>query len=318
MLPTDAPTAAAPEVSVILVNWNTADLANAAIASLKRHETSVRIELIVVDNASPGNDADRILRAHPDIRLIRSDRNLGFAGGNNLGAGAATGEFLLLLNTDTLFTEPVLSACLAVAREHAPAIVGCRLRNADGSLQVSAEAFPTVGSVLRDAFTTTSRALRQRLRPLDGNDARRVDWICGAFMLVPREAYLGLGGLSEEIFMYGEDTEFCWRAHAANVATWYVPRASIIHLGGGGTDHASLRGLLLSDAGRLRSFALMRGRARATVLRASLIFRSALRAAAWSFAAILRGGAQRDLLLRKARNHRHALRVLTGLRKGGT
>jgi len=293
LLPTDAHTGAVPEVSVILVNWNTADLAIAAITSLKRHETSVRLELIVVDNASAEDDGGRILREHPDVRLLRSERNLGFAGGNNLGARAAAGEFLLLLNTDTLFTEEVLPACLAVARAQAPAIIGCRLHNADGSLQVSAERFPTVGRVLRDAFASTRSAMEVRMRGLEGAHTRPVDWICGAFLLVPRAAYRELGGLSEAIFMYGEDTEFCWRARAADIATWYVPGVSIIHFGGGGLRHGSLRSVAVSDAGRIRSFAMMRGRGAAFGLRMALLLRSLLRCCAFGAAGLLRRNARR-------------------------
>lgn len=303
---------ASAEVSVILVNWNTAGLANAAIASLKRHEASTRLEIIVVDNASSGDDGDRILREHPDVRLVRSDRNLGFAGGNNLGARAATGEFLLLLNTDTLFTEPVLPACIAVAREHAPAVTACRLRNADGSLQLSAERFPRLRDFVREIFTTAEKLnrIKSDALPSPGDGPAAVDWLCGAFLLVPRATYLELGGLSEAIFMYGEDTEFCWRARKRGIPSLYVPGVAITHLGGGGINHASYRSLRVADTGRLVAFRLMRGAAAAFGLRLVFMARSALRVAGWGLAGILRRDAAR---LRKAGHHAREILALAGI-----
>ncbi|MCD6024324.1 MAG: putative glycosyltransferase [Fibrobacteria bacterium] len=301
-----------PVVSVILVNWNAGELAHAAIASLQLHETTLPLEIILVDNASTDGSADYLERLHPDVRLIRNSRNEGFARANNIGVKAATGEYVLLLNTDTVFSESVLPACLAVAREQAPAIVACRLLNADGSLQASADRFPRLRNLFLEIFGDSASAGAKTLRRLEGiAQPSPVDWICGAFLLVEHETYARLGGLDESIFMYGEDVELCWRALGAGVRCWYVPSARLVHLGGGTVNHASARAVLLSDRGRLRAMELMRGRRAAGVLRAIFCARSAMRAAAFALA----GTARRDPALRKrARIHVEALAAL--LRRG--
>jgi GT2 family glycosyltransferase len=300
-----------PLVSVILVNWNTRDLADDAIASLKRHERSTALEIIVVDNASRDGSADFLESRHPDVTVIRNPENSGFARGNNLGVARATGRNVLLLNTDTRFDAEVLPECLRILEARAPAIVGCRLLNADGSLQVSAERFPSLASCLREVFSTVGSGRRRREKPLArAGAATPVDWLCGAFLLLDRQLYLDLGGLSEDIFMYGEDVEFCWRARRKGVKSWYVPGVSITHFGGGGISHGSLRSLVVSDAGRLRSFTKMRGRASAALLRSLFVTRSTLRAAAFAAAGILRGDGN---LRARARAHGIEVLVLTGV-----
>lgn len=301
-----------PDISVILVNWNTRDLADAAIASLRRHETTLSLEVIVVDNASSDDSAAFLESRHPGIRILRNPDNAGFARANNRGVAEATGEHVLLLNTDTLFLGEILPACLDVARKQGPAIVGCRLLNADHSLQLSAEAFPSLREAFTNVYSSVEREQPRKLRllPPPGTGAVPVDWLCGAFLLVERATYLRLGGLSEKIFMYGEDTEFCWRARRHGVKSLYLPDVSIVHFGGGGVNHASRRALILSDAGRLRSFALMRGGFAAAGLRAILIARSLVRVAAWGALGIAGGDRAR---LHKARNHFTEIFVLTGL-----
>ncbi|HEX2613570.1 MAG TPA: glycosyltransferase family 2 protein [Fibrobacteria bacterium] len=300
-----------PLISVILVNWNTRELADTAITSLKRHERSTSLEIIVVDNASRDGSADHLESRHPDITVIRNPENSGFARGNNLGVSRATGRNVLLLNTDTRFDAEVLPACLGVLEERNPAIVGCRLLNADGSLQVSAEPFPTLRTYLREVFSTVNGAMRRREQPLAAaQDPLRVDWLCGAFLLLDRQLYLDMGGLSEDIFMYGEDVEFCWRGRARGATSWYVPGVSIVHYGGGGISHGTLRSLVISDAGRLRAFAKMRGRVAAGALRGIFFLRSILRAPAFAIAGSLRG--DRSALLR-ARSHLIECLILTGM-----
>lgn len=299
-----------PEVSVILVNWNTRDLAHQAVASLKLHERSTPIEILVVDNASGDGSAEYLESLHPDITVIRNPENVGFARGNNLGVSRASGRNVLLLNTDTRFDAEVLPTCLQVLRDQAPAIVGCRLLNADGSLQVSADRFPDLPGNFREAFSTVGSAHARRAKPLrEARGPVPVDWLCGAFLLLDRQLYLDLGGLAEDIFMYGEDTEFCWRARARGAARWYVPGVSIVHFGGGAST-GTLRALIVSDAGRLRAFTKMRGTLQAAGLRGVFILRSAARAAAFGAASLLR----RDAAARaRAANHLTEALILAGV-----
>jgi GT2 family glycosyltransferase len=301
-----------PLVSVVLVNWNTPALTEAALLSFRTHERSTALEFIVVDNASTDDSVERFAAAFSEARIIRSPENEGFARGNNRGVEAAHGDYILLLNTDTIAHEEVLPACLAALNNSESAIVGCRLLNTDGSLQLSAEPFPRLRTLIRDVFrsVTAVQTDKVKLLPPPGRGAVPVDWICGAFMFMKRETYLRVGGLSSRIFMYGEDVEFCWRAARHGVRSLYLPDVSITHLGGGGTNHASLRGLLLSDAGRLRSFELMRGKGAALLMRIILSARSAIRVVVWGASGLLSGNSERR---RKAVIHGRALLALAGL-----
>ncbi len=307
-------------VSVIFVNWNTRFLTEAAVNSLRACETSTPLEIIIVDNASTDDSADYLEKTLHDIRLIRSPENEGFARANNRGVEAATRPYVLLLNTDTIAHQEVLPACLRALHAHGSAIVGCRLLNADGSLQVSAERFPRLRDLARELLQDSRSVQSRKLKalPPPGTGPAPVDWLCGAFLLLERATYLRLGGLSPDIFMYGEDTEFCWRARAQGIPRLYLPDVAITHLGGGGIDHASLRSLLVSDAGRLRAFALMRGTAAAAVLRLILMARSATRCATWGLAGVLKNGEGGKRLLTKANNHARALMALAGVTRGAS
>ncbi len=305
-----------PGVSVILVNWNTRFLTEAAVKTLRAVEKNTPLDIIIVDNASTDGSADALEQSLPDARIIRNMTNEGFARANNRGVAEAAQPYVLLLNTDTVAQEEVLPACLNALRASGSAIVGCRLLNADGSLQVSAERFPRLRDLAGELFRSSRRVQARKLRALPGPEAGpiSVDWLCGAFLLMERETYLRLGGLSPRIFMYGEDTEFCWRARARGIPRLYVPGVAMTHLGGGGINHASRRSLLVSDAGRLRAFALMRGRAAAALLRLILMARSASRSAGWAVTGIVKRDRAR---LVKAGNHAYALLVLAGLKRGG-
>lgn len=273
-----------PEFSVLIVNWNTRDLADQAIGSLYDHEDPATFEVILVDNASRDGSAQYLASRHPNIRIIANSQNVGFARANNQAAAAANGRYLLLLNSDAYLTRPVLAECLDAVRRAGNCILGCRILNPDGSLQLSAERFPTLGTYLAEAVNRSGRAARIKLawQAELRREINPVDWLTGAFLMVEREIYLRLGGLNEEIFMYGEDMELCHRAARAGVPSVYVPGPSIVHLGGKSIDHTSLRSLILTDTGRLKTFATLRGRRQAMALRAVFFARSAARALAGS------------------------------------
>lgn len=311
-----ATSAPAGLVSVILVNWNTPSLTQAAVNSLRACETATPLEIIIVDNASTDGSADYLERTLPGVRVIRGSENEGFARANNRGVAAASGQYVLLLNTDTVSHEEVLPRCLKALEDHAPALVACRLLNADGSPQLSAEKFPRLRDLAREVFKTTESVHGPKLNnlPSPGAGPTPVDWLCGAFLLTRRHTYLELGGLSREIFMYGEDVEFCWRARKQGVRSFYFPDVAITHLGGGGINHASLRSLLISDKGRLTAFRLMHGQLPALAFRTILMARSVMRLAAWGLTGLATGDSTKR---RKAAHHARALWALAGLPSRG-
>lgn len=229
----------APRLSILVVNWNTREDLLACLGSLRDAAIAVPHEVVVVDNASADGSADAVAAAFPVYRLIRASRNLGFAGGNNLAIAEATGDLLMLLNPDTLVRAGELEKLVAYLDAHpAVGIVAPRLVYGDGSFQLSATPFVTPADVYYE-FARFPRALQpraqrepRRLYAFDPVEAKAVDTVMGAAMLVRRAVVDQIGGLDEGYFMYGEEMDWCWRAKAAGWEVHWLPTAEVTHLGG--------------------------------------------------------------------------------------
>jgi asparagine synthase (glutamine-hydrolysing) len=229
------------EVSVVIVNWNTREILRACLQSLERHLSAVRHEVIVVDNASSDGSPDMVREDFPTVRLIANRENVGFARANNQAMRVATGRRFLLLNSDTLLTDDsVAQFLLSGSVDPGVGVWHCRLVLPDGRTQESAYRFPRLDLAILEEmglYKLLPRRLRGRLL-LGGywsyDEERDVDWVAGAFMLLPRAVFEQTGGFSEAFFMYGEDMEWALRIRDAGWRIRYVPGASIQHL-----DHAS-------------------------------------------------------------------------------
>ncbi|MGQ9524722.1 MAG: glycosyltransferase family 2 protein [Armatimonadota bacterium] len=199
--------------------------------------TTPAIEVIVVDNASADGSAEMVAEQHPWAKLIRSERNLGFSAGNNIGIRAATGRYVMLLNPDTLVHPGALRTLVEFADSHPEAgIIGPRLLNADGSIQYSCRSFPTLATgFFRNTFLgrlfPRNRFNRQYLlTDWDHSAVREVDWVSGAAMMIRRQVLDQIGLLDEGFFMYCEDVDICYRAHQAGWKVMYCPDAVITHM----------------------------------------------------------------------------------------
>jgi GT2 family glycosyltransferase len=209
------------DVDVVIVNWNTADDVAACVESLRGATGGRLARVVVVDNASTDGSAELLERC-TDVHVVHATRNLGFAGGANLGAQHTGSRLLLFLNPDAR----VLPETIAVAADFLDAhpefgIVGPLLVDGDGAWQPSAGRFNVLGHLVLD----TRLARRQPRR------SRAVDWIHGAFLLISRDLFRRLGGFDERFFMYGEDMDLCARARAAGYRTAIVPQARAVHYG---------------------------------------------------------------------------------------
>jgi hypothetical protein len=212
---------ASPAVSVVIVNWNGgADLAE-CVAVLQRDGGARVGEIVVVDNGSEDDSLER-LGAPAGVTIVRAGHNLGFAAGVNLGARRARGRLLLLLNPDVRILPGAIDAMVDYLDAHPDVgIAGPVLVDARGEWQPSAGRFGVLGHLMLD-----TRLARRPIRR-----TRRVDWIHGAFLLVPRALFEGVGGLDEAYFMYGEDIDFCARVRAAGYRTVVVAEARALHYG---------------------------------------------------------------------------------------
>jgi GT2 family glycosyltransferase len=222
-----------------MVNYNTRELTLEAIGSIYSSllDPDFRVEVIVVDNASHDGSADAIESRFPDVRVIRSEENLGFGRGNNLGATYATGDALFLLNTDTIVRpgaiEKLYDTLFAVERR---GITGPFLENRDGSYQTSMTSFPTVWRTfcyyfwLDRIFPRNPFFADGMMNHADPLVERDVDVINGAAMMIRRDLYERIRGFDPEYFMYYEESDLCKRVAGAGFSAHYMPGARVLHL----------------------------------------------------------------------------------------
>ena len=207
--------------SVVIVNWNAGGALLDCIASVLAAGPGV--EAIVVDNASTDDSLALARARHPEVRIVETGANLGFAAGANRGAAVARGDVLVFLNPDARI-EPRAIDVLVEALGSTPraGIAGGGLLDAAGRWQPGAARFHPVAHLLLD--TTPGRlATRGRREPYV------VDWVYGTFMAVRRDAFRQLGGFDESYFLYGEDLDLCHRAAALGLRTIHVPGARAVH-----------------------------------------------------------------------------------------
>jgi GT2 family glycosyltransferase len=232
--------ATTPILSILIVSYNTRELTLECLRSLHRETKSELFETIVVDNRSTDGSADAIAAEFPTIDLVRSDENLGFAGGNNLAAQRAKGRYLLLLNPDTVVLDRAVERLLAFAERVPQAgIWGGRTVFADGRLNpASCWSRPSPWSLfciatgLAKVFRGSSLFNPEAFGGWDRSTEREVDIVSGCFLLLERSLWEKLGGFDPAFFMYGEEADLCLRARGLGVRPRVTPDATIVHYGG--------------------------------------------------------------------------------------
>lgn len=227
------------DVSIVIVNWNTRDILCNCLRSIEAEAGPVDYEIIVIDNASTDGSVEMVHREFPQVRLIENTENRGFAAANNQGIAVAQGRYLLLLNSDTLVLDGALAKTVAFA-DTCPdaAVVGCRVLNPDRTLQPTCFMYPSLFNMLLSStylyklWPKSKLFGRERMTWWQRDDVRDVDVVTGCFMLVRRDALEQVGGMDERFFMYGEETDWCYRFKAAGWKILFTPAGEIIHLGG--------------------------------------------------------------------------------------
>lgn len=214
---------AAPVVSITVVAYNSDHTLADCLRSVRPAVASGLAELIVVDNASPDRSAELVSREFPEARLVRAPSNEGFAGGHNRGWSQARGRYWLLLNPDVTVPPGGLEALVAWADAH-PTLgaLSPELVDTAGNAACAARRFPSIGRSLLE-LTRLHRLLPEetRARALLGGywrgpgDRLDADWVPATALLVRREAVDAAGPLAEDLPLYGEDTEWCWRIRRA-------------------------------------------------------------------------------------------------------
>lgn len=240
-------------VSILIVSYNTVDLTVACIQSVLDQAQDVSFEIIVVDNASHDGSAEAIAARFPDIKLICSADNLGFGRGNNLAAQHATGEYILLLNPDTLVLDHAVDRIVRFAQSHPAALVwGGRTVFPDGSLNpTSVWRFMSLWSLFTQAiglnkiFPNSDILNRESYPKWHRDNACEVELVTGCFFLLTHDLWRELEGFDPGFFMYSEETDLCFRARKIGARPMFTPDATIVHYDGASKQVPSAKRILL-------------------------------------------------------------------------
>jgi len=228
------------DLSIIIVSWNTADDLGVCLAALPDACGDLDRETFVVDNASSDGSPDLIRLLFPEVKLIESGSNLGFAAGNNKALPLSRGRHILLLNPDTI-PEPGSLARLSVFLDSTSGAGACGplLTDEKGEPTLSWGTGPRLRYHLLNLIDPSRRWLPDPWRSAtaarigtETGPPREVASIVGACLMMTREAFARVGGLDDRYFLYFEETDWCLRARRAGFKIWYLPTARVAHLEG--------------------------------------------------------------------------------------
>ena len=237
------------QLSIIIINYNTFQLTCNCIQSIYDKLLDVEYEIILVDNASIECDANLFKEKFPEIKLIISPTNTGFTGGNNLGIEHSTGEYLLLLNSDTELINNAPKICLDHLMQHPEVgMVTCQLSYPDGKIQYNTRRFRTISWELLEIIPLYKLLPKPKREALmlhhyfDHQSFASPDWVWGTFMLFPKKIIQQLPKkkLSDDFFMYCEDVLWCWEFKQLGYQIHFLPQAKVMHIHKGSSSKDKL------------------------------------------------------------------------------
>lgn len=243
MITTSIDCSGTPDLDIIIVTFNNANIVGQALATIGPAVEALRTRVQVIDNCSTDNTINIVVAQFPALELIRIPRNIGFAAANNLGLRLATAPYILLLNSDVEVMSGSIQAMVdSMKNNERIGIVGCKLLNCNGTLQYSCRRFPTIGSVLGETrllgsqFGFRKHYARYLMADWDHRTTRHVDYVCGASFLIRKSALDQVGLFDERYFMYAEEADLCRRFWDHGWGVLYDPDAMMIHYGGMSSD----------------------------------------------------------------------------------
>jgi GT2 family glycosyltransferase len=230
------------KLSIVILCWNDWKVISECLRSIFEGTHSVEFEVIVSDNGSTDGTAGLIRESFPQVCVIENGANLRFAKGNNAGIRVSRGEYVLILNPDTIIHEGSLDRWMEFADRHPEAAgFGCRVLNPDGSYQGSARPFPTAwrdwiaALYLRPLAYISDLFIADKYVRWKGETERAIDWQSGCCLMVRGELLRRLGGFDGQFSYYYEDMDLCHRIWDAGYPIVYAPDVTITHLGGQST-----------------------------------------------------------------------------------
>lgn len=227
------------KLSIVILCWNDMKVIGDCLESICAATHTTEFEVIVSDNGSTDGTIEFIREKYPRVRVLENGANLGFGGGNNVGIRNSRGEYVLILNPDTIIHEGALDKLVTFADRHPEAgAFGCRVLNADGTYQSSMRPFPTVKGYWIAALGLRPLGKVSRLFLADEYpwwrvDAEHtVDWLVGCCAMFRTEVLTKVNGFDEQFFYHFEEVDLCRRVWAAGSPILFTPDATITHIGG--------------------------------------------------------------------------------------
>lgn len=223
-------------LSIIILNYNTKDQVKQCVRNIRQNPPSVQYEIIIVDNGSTDGSLEFIKYELSDVKIVVSDKNLGYGRGNNLGIKSAQAEYILILNPDIVVKPRSIDILYKFIKSHQQVgIIGPKLFNPDGTVQYSCFRWPHFLTPLarRTPLSQTnwgkSELIRYFMLDYNHNASRAVNWLLGAALMIKRKALDKVSGFDKRYFLYCEDIDLCRQIQEKGWEIWYNPEAEMIH-----------------------------------------------------------------------------------------
>ena len=223
-------------ISIIIINWNTKNQLSDCLKSIYKEKGDLDVEIFVVDNNSSDGSVGMINNDFPNINLIANQENVGFASANNQALRESKGNYILLLNPDTIILPGALKNTITYFENKDNAgIVGCKLLNSDSSIQPSCRRFPSLSSQLlimlklHHVFKNAKSLKKYYMSDFDYMENREVDQVMGAFFMVNRNVINKVGLLDEKYWLWFEEVDYCYQTRKAGFKIYFTKEAEIIH-----------------------------------------------------------------------------------------
>ncbi len=241
------------KLSVVIVNYNVEYFLDQCLSSVRKAMENIGGEVFVVDNDSIDGSNQMVRNKYPEVKLIANKKNVGFSTANNQAIRISKGEYVLLLNPDTVVEHDTFEKSLKFMDENPDAgSLGVKMLDGSGNfLPESKRGLPTPSTAfykmfgLSSLFPKSKRFARYHLGHLDKDKIHKIEILPGAFMLIRKEALDKIGLLDESFFMYGEDIDLSYRIIKGGYSNYYFPETRIIHYKGESTKKGSVNYVLV-------------------------------------------------------------------------
>ena len=282
------------KLSIVILCWNDMKVIGDCLQSIYDQTPDIDFEVIVSDNGSTDGSIEFVRQRYPRARVLENGANLGFAKGNNAGIALCRGQYVLILNPDTIIHDHALEKWVVFADRHPGAgAFGCRVLNPDGSFQHSARPFPSVwrswiaALYLRPLAYLSDRFVSDAYTGWSGTTERIIDWQSGCCVMFRGDLLNKVGGFDGQFFYHFEEVDLCRRIWDAGHSIVYTPDSVITHLGGQSVNRFPLRFELEKYRNRYRYFYKHFGRAGARRCKSTILAWIRVRQLGWTLSGLI-------------------------------